>query len=65
MERDSATRFSTSGFSGESVSPKPLSIPLEPFQIFRKFLEILAAQGAPLVSLTRWQMEKILQSEKH
>ncbi len=29
--RDSATRFSTSGFFHESVSPKPLSIPLGPF----------------------------------
>jgi hypothetical protein len=32
--RDSATRFSTSGFFHESVSPKPLSIPLWTFQIF-------------------------------
>jgi hypothetical protein len=49
--------FSTSGFFHESVSP--LSIPLGPFQIYRKFVEIFAAQGAPLVSLM-WQMEKNL-----
>jgi hypothetical protein len=37
----------------ESVSPKPLSIPLGRFELFRKFAEIFAAQGAPpLVSLT-------------
>jgi hypothetical protein len=34
-----------SGFFHESVSPKPLSIPLGPFRIFRKFAEIFAAQG--------------------
>ncbi len=32
--RDSDRRFSTSGFFHESISPKPLSIPLGPFQIF-------------------------------
>jgi hypothetical protein len=32
--RDSATRFSTPGFLHESVSPKPLSMPLGPFPIF-------------------------------
>jgi hypothetical protein len=31
----SATRFSTSGFIHESVSPKPLSLPLGPFRIFQ------------------------------
>ncbi len=30
--RDSVTRFSTSGFFHESVSPKPLSIPLGSFR---------------------------------
>ncbi len=35
-KRDSATRFSTSGFFHESVSPYPLSIPLGPFRIFLK-----------------------------
>ncbi len=29
-------RFSTSGFFHESVSPRPPSIPLEPFWIFSK-----------------------------
>ncbi len=43
-------------FFYESVSYKPLSIPLGQF---RKFTEIFAAQGAPLVSLHRWQMKKI------
>jgi hypothetical protein len=33
---DSVTRFSPSGFLHESVSPKPLSIPLGPFRIFSK-----------------------------
>ncbi len=32
-------------FLHESVSPKPLSIPLGLFRIFRKFAEIYAAQG--------------------
>jgi hypothetical protein len=35
-QRDSATRFSTSGFFHGSVSAKSLSIPLGPFQIFLK-----------------------------
>ncbi len=34
------------------ASPKPLSIPLGPFPIFLKFAEIIAAQGAPPLSLT-------------
>ncbi len=33
-ERDSVTRFLTSGFFHESVFPKPLSIPLGQFRIF-------------------------------
>jgi hypothetical protein len=36
-----------------AVSPKPLSIPLGPFEFFRKFAEIFAAQGAPPVSLAK------------
>ncbi len=51
-ERDSVTRFSTSSFFHESVSPKPLSIPIGSFEFFRKFAEILAAQCAPPVTLT-------------
>jgi hypothetical protein len=42
-----------------AVSPKPLSIPLGPFEFFRKFAEIFAAQGAPPVSLTPVANEKI------
>jgi hypothetical protein len=34
IKRDSAARFSTSGFLHASVSPKPQIIPLRPFQIF-------------------------------
>jgi hypothetical protein len=34
LKRDSAMRFSTSGFYYESVSPKPLGIPLGPFEFF-------------------------------
>ncbi len=46
--------FNFSGFFRESVSPKPLSIPSGPFQIFfLKYTKIFAAQGAPLVLLTR------------
>jgi hypothetical protein len=37
----------TCGFFHESVSPKPLNILLGPFQIFFKFVEVFAAQGAP------------------
>ncbi len=48
----------------ESVSPKPLSIPLGPFQIFSKIAAIFAAQGAPPVSLTSVANGKILQTEK-
>ena len=40
-QRESDTRFLTSGFFHESVSPRPPSIPLGPFRIFRKFAEIL------------------------
>jgi hypothetical protein len=47
--RHSATRFSTCGFFYESVSPKPLSTPLAPFQIFSN---LFAVQSAPPVSLT-------------
>jgi hypothetical protein len=46
-----ATRFSSSGFFHESVSPKPLSILLRQFQIFfQKFAEIFAAQSAPVAN---------------
>jgi hypothetical protein len=46
------------------ASPMPLSIPLGPFQIFQKFLEIFAAQVAPAVLLRPVANRKNLQSEK-
>jgi hypothetical protein len=39
-------------FFHESVFPQPQSIPLRPFQIFRKFAEIFASQVAPPISTT-------------
>ncbi len=55
VPRDSEFRF-----YHESVSPKPLSIPLGHFRyFFQKFSEIFVAQGAPPVSWHRWHMEKI------
>jgi hypothetical protein len=39
--RESVTRFFASGFFHESVSPKPLSIPLGPFRIFSKIRGII------------------------
>jgi hypothetical protein len=50
FKKDSATRFSTSGFFHESVSSKPLIRPDS--NIFEKSAEIFAAQGAPTLSLT-------------
>ncbi len=44
--------FFESGFFHESVSPKPLSIQLGRFRIFRKFTEIFTAQCWPPVSTT-------------
>jgi hypothetical protein len=62
---DSATRFLSSSFFHESVSPKPLTIPVGPFlEFFRKFEEIFAAQGAPPVLLTPAANGQNLQSEK-
>jgi hypothetical protein len=46
------TRFFASGFFHESGSPQPQSILVRTFQIFRKFKEIFASQGAPAVSTT-------------
>jgi hypothetical protein len=59
-KRDSVTRFFASGFFPESVSPKPLIIPLGTFQIFAK---IFAAQGLLPVSLTPVANGKNLQSK--
>jgi hypothetical protein len=39
-------RFSTSGFFHESVSPKPLSIPLGQFQIFPKIHGEIFSSGS-------------------
>ncbi len=53
-------RFLTSGFIHESVSPKPLSIPVGPFQIFPKIRgDILSSKWTTGVRWHRWQMEKI------
>jgi hypothetical protein len=43
LERDSATRFRLLVFFHESVSPKPLSILLGPFQIFSKIHEDISS----------------------
>jgi hypothetical protein len=53
--------FSTFGFFHKSVSSKPPSIPLGPFQILKKFAfaEIFAAQGASTVLLTQAASGKI------
>jgi hypothetical protein len=39
-------------FFHESVSPRPLSIPIGPFRIFRKLAEIFTVQSASPVLLT-------------
>ncbi len=58
FQRESDTRFSTSDFFHKSVSPGPLSIPLGPFQIFRKFAEIFANECLSAVSTTQAKKEK-------
>ncbi len=51
----------TSGVFYESVSPKNLSTPLQPFQIFLKIHgDICGSRCTTGVVDTRWQMEKIL-----
>jgi hypothetical protein len=53
------TRFLTSGFFNESVSPKPLSIPLGLFRIFSKILgEIRSSRFATSVSDTGGKCKK-------
>ncbi len=47
------SRIFASDFFHESSSPKPLKITLGSFQIFLKFAEIFASQGAPPVSMTQ------------
>jgi len=66
-KRNSATRFSTSGFFHESVSPKPLSILLVLlFQIFSKIRWDFCSSrwGEPPVSLTPVTNRKNLYLEK-
>jgi hypothetical protein len=45
-------KFFASGFFHGLSSPKPLKITSGSFKFFRKFTEIFASQGAPLVSTT-------------
>jgi hypothetical protein len=49
-------------FFHESVSPKPLSMPLGCFEFFQKFAEVFPAQGLPPVSTTPVANAKNLQS---
>ena len=49
----------TSGFLHESVSPKPLSIPIGSFQIFLKIRRDIAAQGVVDTS-GKWKKSSIM-----
>jgi hypothetical protein len=52
-------RCSTSGFFHESVSPKPMSIPLGPFRIFSKIrVDISQLKVHHRRRLHRWQIKK-------
>jgi hypothetical protein len=64
LKRDRDTRFSTSGFFHESVSPKPRIIPLGGLEFYRKFADVFAVQAALPASLTPVANETNLQSEK-
>jgi hypothetical protein len=58
MTVNGATRFSSSGFFYESVSPKPLSILLRPFQIFFSAIRgVFAAQGTPVANQNNFLSE--------
>jgi hypothetical protein len=46
-------------FFHESVSPKPLSIPIEPFRIFSKILGDIRSSRCTTGARHRWQMAKI------
>ncbi len=59
-ERDGVTRFSTRGIFHESVSPKPLSIPLEPIRILSKICGDIHSSRCSTVG--KWK--KNLQPEK-
>jgi hypothetical protein len=50
--------FLASNFFHESVSPRHLSIPLGPFRISRKFVEIFANECLSGVSMTLAIIEK-------
>jgi hypothetical protein len=52
VKRESVTRFFASDFFHESSSPQAREKALGSFQIFRKFEEKFASQGAPPVSTT-------------
>jgi hypothetical protein len=52
LHRESDTRFSTSGFFHESVSPRPPVFHWGCFEFFQKFAEIFANEYLSPVSLT-------------
>ncbi len=58
---DSVKRFFDFWFFHESISPKPLSIPLGSFRIFSKILGDIRSRSSRCITCvvdTRWQMEK-------
>jgi hypothetical protein len=63
-ERDSVTRFSTSGVFRESVSLKHLSIPLRPFQIFSETRGDIYGSRCTTGVMTPAANGKNLQAEK-
>jgi hypothetical protein len=52
IKRESDTRFSTSGFFHESVSPGPMSTPLGRLEVFQKFAKIFLNEYLSPVSTT-------------
>jgi hypothetical protein len=62
--RDIVTRFLTSGIFHESVSPKPLSIPLQPFQIFSQIRGDICSSRCTTGVVETGANGKNLQSEK-
>jgi hypothetical protein len=64
MLKGQCHEFFASGFFLESVSPKPLIIPLRSFRIFLKIRGDIGAQGLPPVSTTPVANGKNLQAEK-
>jgi hypothetical protein len=59
-KRDSATRFSISGIFHESVSPKPLSLPLGPFQIFSKIFGDIRSSRCTTAKWQKSSIKKVL-----